>query len=101
MNKALGFLLVALPAVAGFATYGMSSQKMGALSSAALAGLAYAATDIASQKLAGGGISGLAFEKVGLMLNPAKQSWAALPAGQRQNLGYLVPQKMGACFGQC
>lgn len=102
MDKVLGMLLLAMPAVAGFAAYGLTQQKgMGSLAGAALAGAAFAATDIAAQKLTGGGVAGLAFERVGLMLNPARQSWAALPAGQRSNLGYLATQKVGACFGTC
>jgi len=44
MMKLLGFTLLALPGVAGFAAYGMAQDKgMSPLASAALAGAAFAA----------------------------------------------------------
>jgi len=101
-GKVLGFVLTALPGVAGFAAYGMAQNKgMSQLSSAALAGAAFAAADIGGQLLSGG-ISGLTFENVGLLLNSRAPVSAALTRAQRGNLGYLVPQTtVGACFGQC
>lgn len=111
MQKVLGFLLVALPATAAFATYGTTKDKMNPLVGALLAGMAYAATDIAGSMLSGGGISGLAMQRVGalslqnigasMVLNPMPRTYPGLTMGQRQNLGYLTPQKVGACFGTC
>jgi hypothetical protein len=103
MNKVIGFLLLALPGVASFAAYGMAQEKgMRPITSAALAGAAFAATEIASTILASGNVSGLTLERMGaLALNPQPKTWGALTASQRGNLGYLVPQSVGACYGTC
>jgi hypothetical protein len=113
MNKVLGFLMVALPGVAGFAAYGLAKDKgMSAITSAALAGAAFAAADVGGQLLSGG-ISGLTFENVGLLLNAHSPIVPAYTREQRMvqgrpgfgvnstKFGYLVPQTIGACFGQC
>lgn len=110
-GKVLGFVLTALPGVAGFAAYGLAQNKgMSQLSSAALAGAAFAAADIGGQLLSGG-ISGLTFENVGALM--AARSPMQVTGGSRiaqgrpgfapysQKFGYLVPQTIGACFGQC
>lgn len=108
--QALGFLLMALPAAASFATYGATQDKMNPLLGALLAGAVYAAADLAGAKLSGGGLAGLSMERVGALalqnvgairLNPMARSYPALSRSQHQNLGYLVPQSVGACFGTC
>lgn len=100
-DKLLGFALTALPGVAGFMVYGLTQKKMGPVASAALAGAAFAATDIGG-KLLSGGISGLTLEQVGaLTLNPSRPAWPALTRAQQGNLGYLSTEKVGACFGSC
>jgi hypothetical protein len=79
----------------------MAQKKgMSELSSAAIAGAAFAAADIGGQLLSGG-IAGLTFENVGLLLNSRSPVSPALTRAQHSNLGYLVPQSVGACFGQC
>lgn len=55
-GKLLGFALTALPGVAGFMVYGLTQKKMGPVASAALAGAAFAATDIGGKLLAGGNL---------------------------------------------
>lgn len=103
MNKVIGFLLLALPGVASFAAYGMAQEKgMRPITSAAIAGAAFAATEIASSIMASGNVGALSFENLGaLSLNPQPKTWAAVTAAQRSNLGYLVPQSVGACYGTC
>jgi hypothetical protein len=111
-GKVLGFVLTALPGVAGFAAYGMAQNKgMSQLSSAALAGAAFAAADIGGQLLSGG-IAGLTFENIGA-ITEARSQGMRITGGSRiahgrpgfapyaQKFGYLVPQSVGACFGQC
>jgi hypothetical protein len=102
MMKLLGFFMVALPGIAGFAAYGMSQEKgLSPLASAALAGAAFAAAEIGGNMLSGG-LAGLSMEQVGaLALNPQPQSWAALNAAQRGNMGYLSPERIAACYGTC
>ena len=120
LMKALGFAMSALPGVAGFLAYGMSqTRNMSPLASASLGGAAFAATDIAMSMLSGG-LSGLTLEQVGalnlerigaMQLNPRAAVRPALSRSHRLNaygtvdqsgrLGYLVPQRVGACFGTC
>lgn len=108
-SKALGFAMTALPGVVGFLTYGMTqSRNMSPLASAAAAGAALAATDIAMTMLSGG-LAGLTLEQVGsLTLNPQPMIRPALSSAhhrrtvdQSGRLGYLVPQQVGACYGVC
>lgn len=102
LMKVLGFALLALPGVAGFAAYGMSQEKgMSPLVSAAIAGAAFAAMEIGTN-IAATGFAGLSMEQVGaLMINPAASTMPALTAVQRGNLGYLSPERIAACYGTC
>lgn len=102
MMKLLGFALLALPGVAGFAAYGMAQDKgLSPLASAALAGAAFAATEIGSN-IASTGFAGLSMEQVGaLLLNPAARTMPALTVAQRGNMGYLSPERIAACYGTC
>ena len=102
MMKLLGFAMVALPGIAGFAAYGFSQEKgMSPLVSAALAGAAFAAAEIGGNMLSGS-LAGLSMEQVGaLMLNPAARTMPALTAAQRGNMGYLSPERIAACYGTC
>jgi hypothetical protein len=100
-SKVVGIVLAALPGAAGFAAYGIAqSRGMSPLASAGLAGLAFVAGEYAGQTVATYGISGLAFENVGLLVNPARRT-RAIHSAYNGSMGYLAPQRVGACFGSC